>query len=164
MKEQIMAKNIQHLVVLMLENRSFDHMFGFLKRSTYPVDGLDGTETNPDSRGGQARVSPDARNAGDFTPDPGHDFISVNEQIFGNSQGTGSGPFMKGFVKAYEAKTGNAAKAHNIMRCFSPGRLPALTTLAQEYAVCDRWFASVPGRRCPTAPSPSARLRWAALI
>jgi phospholipase C len=36
------------------------------------------------------------------------------------------------------------------MKCFRSGRLPALTTLAQEFAVCDRWFASVPG---PTLPN-----------
>jgi phospholipase C len=149
-KEQLMANIIQHLVVLMMENRSFDHMLGFLKSPTYPIDGLDGTETNRDSKGELVRVSHDAHYAGDFTPDPGHDFISVNEQIFSNSQGTGNGPFMQGFVKAYQGKTGNVNKSHNIMRCFNPSRLPALATLAQEYAVCDRWFASVPG---PTLPN-----------
>jgi phospholipase C len=135
----------------MMENRSFDHMFGFLKSPDWPIDGLSGTETNPDSRGTAVRVTPDARYAGDFTPDPGHDFVSVNEQIFGNSTGTGSGPFMQGFVRAYEGKTrGDLTRAHNVMKCFGPGRLPALSTLAREYAVCDRWFASVPG---PTLPN-----------
>lgn len=145
-----MPNKVQHLVVLMMENRSFDHSLGFLKSPTWKVDGLDGTETNPDTQGVPVRVSPDARYAGDFWPDPGHDFISVNEQIFSNSQGTGTGPFMQGFVKAYQGKTGNVPKSHNIMKCFGPGRLPALSTLAQEYAVCDRWHASVPG---PTLPN-----------
>jgi phospholipase C len=145
-----MAKNIQHLVVLMLENRSFDHALGFLKGNSYPIDGLDGNESNPDSAGVSVTVSADARYAGDLGKDPAHDFIGVNEQIFGNSQGTGSGPFMKGFVKNYQSKTGNVAKSHNIMKCFKPDRLPALKTLAQEYALCDRWFASVPG---PTLPN-----------
>jgi phospholipase C len=36
------------------------------------------------------------------------------------------------------------------MKCFGAGRLPNLSTLAKEYAVCDRWFASVPG---PTLPN-----------
>ncbi|HEX8853916.1 MAG TPA: alkaline phosphatase family protein, partial [Pyrinomonadaceae bacterium] len=145
-----MAKKIEHLVVLMLENRSFDHMFGFLKSSAWPIDGLTGTETNPNTQGLPVRVTPDARYAGDLTPDPGHDFISINEQIFGNSQGTGQGPFMKGFVKSYQSMTGNVARSHNIMKCFAPGRLPALSTLAREYAVCERWFSSVPG---PTLPN-----------
>jgi phospholipase C len=145
-----MANKIEHLVVLMMENRSFDHMLGFLKSPAWPIDGLNGTETNPDSRGAAVRVTPDARFAGDLTPDPGHDFISVNEQIFSNSTATPPAN-MQGFVKAYEGKTGgNVQKAHNIMKCFGPGRLPALQTLAQEYAVCDRWFASVPG---PTLPN-----------
>jgi phospholipase C len=145
-----MPKNIQHMVVLMMENRSFDHALGFLKSNTYPIDGLNGTETNPDSKGVAVRVSRDANYAGDLASDPGHDFISVNEQIFGNSQGTGTGPFMQGFVKAYESKTKNVGKSHRIMKCFNPTRLPALATLAQEYALCDRWFASVPG---PTLPN-----------
>src|SRR3982751_646683 len=113
-----MAKNIQHLVVLMMENRSFDHAVGFLKSPTYKIDGLDGTETNPDTEGTVIRVSSDAHYRGDLNPDPGHDFISVNEQIFGNSQGTGT-PTMQGFVKAYQGKTNNVPRSHNIMRCFN---------------------------------------------
>lgn len=145
-----MAKKIEHLVVLMLENRSFDHMFGFMMNDTWRVDGLKGDETNPDITGAPVRVTPDARDAGDFSVDPGHDFFSVNEQIFGNSAGTGNGPFMQGFVRAYHGKTKNVAKSRNVMKCFAPGRLPNLQTLAREYAVCDRWFASVPG---PTLPN-----------
>src|SRR5205085_5622317 len=62
----------------------------------------------------------------------------------------GSGaPSMQGFVKAYEATTKNVLKSHRVMKCFGPGRLPILLTLAQEYAVCDRWFASVPGPSFP---------------
>lgn len=144
-----MAAKIEHLVVLMMENRSFDHMFGFMQSDSWPIDGLDGTESNPDSQGATVRVTPDARDGGDFTPDPGHDFLSVNQQIFENMAGTGA-PTMQGFVKAYGGKTGNVEKSHRVMKCFAPGRLPNLSTLAKEYAVCDRWFASVPG---PTLPN-----------
>ena len=145
-----MPNRIKHLVVLMLENRSFDHMLGFLKSDTYKIDGLNGDETNPDSAGTPIQVSSDARYVSDLKDDPGHDFISVNEQIFGNSLGTGNGPFMQGFVKSYEAKTGDRTNSHRVMKCFRPGRLPALATLAKEYAICDRWFSSVPG---PTLPN-----------
>ena len=145
-----MAKDIKHLVVLMLENRSFDHMLGFLQSNSYSIDGLTGNETNPDNTGAPVTVSNDARYVGDLKNDPGHDFISVNEQIFGNSQGTGTGPYMQGFVKSYQAQTGNLANSRRIMKCFRSGRVPALTTLAKEFAVCDRWFSSVPG---PTLPN-----------
>lgn len=144
-----MANRIEHLVVLMMENRSFDHMFGFLRSPDWPIDGLAGTETNPDVNGAPVRVSQDARYSGDLTPDPGHDFISVNEQIFGNSTGTGAAN-MQGFVRNYHGKTKDVLKSRNVMKCFAPGRLPALATLAREYAVCDRWFSSVPG---PTLPN-----------
>jgi phospholipase C len=144
-----MAPKIEHLVVLMMENRSFDHMFGFMKDASWPIDGLNGNETNPDSQGAPVTVTPDARDAGDLTPDPGHDFLSVNQQIFGNLAGSGA-PAMQGFVKAYEGKTKNVPKSHRVMKCFAPGRLPNISTLAKEYAVCDRWFASVPG---PTLPN-----------
>jgi phospholipase C len=36
------------------------------------------------------------------------------------------------------------------MKCFSPEQLPVLTTLAKEFAICDRWFSSMPG---PTWPN-----------
>ncbi len=144
-----MAKKIEHLVVLMMENRSFDHILGFLKSNSWPIDGLNGNETNPDSQGTAVRVTPNAEHQGDLFPDPPHDFLSVNQQIFGNLAGTGQ-PTMQGFVKAYEGKTKNVQKSHKVMKCFGPGRLPNLQTLAQEYAVCDRWFASVPG---PTLPN-----------
>jgi phospholipase C len=144
-----MARKIEHLVVLMMENRSFDHMVGFLKSNSWPIDGLNGNETNPDSQGTAVRVTQDAQHGGDFNPDPPHDFLSVNQQIFGNLAGSGQ-PTMQGFVKAYEGKTKNVQKSHRVMKCFGPGRLPNLQTLAQQYAVCDRWFASVPG---PTLPN-----------
>ena len=144
-----MAKKIEHLVVLMMENRSFDHMFGFLKSNSWPIDGLNGNDTNLDSQGTAVKVTQNAQHAGDLFPDPPHDFLSTNQQIFGNLAGTGQ-PTMQGFVKAYEGKTKNVQKSHHVMKCFGPGRLPNLQTLAKEYAVCDRWFASVPG---PTLPN-----------
>jgi hypothetical protein len=42
-----MAQPIQHLVVLMLENRSFDHMLGFMRSPSCPINGLTGDERNP---------------------------------------------------------------------------------------------------------------------
>ena len=42
-----MPDKIDHVVVLMLENRSFDCMLGSLRPKSADFDGLDGTETNP---------------------------------------------------------------------------------------------------------------------
>ena len=143
--------NLQHIVVLMMENRSFDHMLGFAKSAAWPIDGLAGNESNTDSAGGVAQVSHDAGYAGDFTPDPGHSGFDTLTQLYGDANtSVAQAPTMTGFVRSYEGKTGNPAAAHRIMKCFSPQTLPVLTRLAQQFCVCDRWFSSVPG---PTFPN-----------
>jgi phospholipase C len=145
-------ETIKHLVVLMLENRSFDHMLGFLKSDQYPIEGLNGNESNLDANGVQVTVSNDALFSGDFNPDPGHHFENVNVQIFGNQEGTGPAT-MGGFVQSYGQMGGSSvAQSHKIMKCYAPSKIPILTTLAQEYAVCDHWFSSIPG---PTLPNRS---------
>ena len=146
------AGTIKHLVVLMLENRSFDHMFGFLKSPEYPINGLNGDEFNFDSAGTKIFVTRDARFSGDYDPDVGHHFPDVMTQIFTNTAGTGK-PEMKGFIKAYADIPGcNLSQSHNVMKCYSPEKIPIITNLAQEYAICDAWFASIPG---PTLPNRS---------
>lgn len=142
---------IKHLVVLMLENRSFDHMLGFMKSPSYALDGLDGTELNRDSTSEPVRVNNEARYSGDLPADPSHDFEDVMQQMFGTqTPASGQQPDMSGFVQNYERFTGDTVRAHSIMNCFDPGNLPVLATLARTYAVCDRWYSSVPG---PTLPN-----------
>jgi len=146
-----MPAQIKHLVVLMMENRSFDHMLGFMQSPTYGIDGLDGTQMNRDSSGELVRVTNDAQYSGDLPADPSHDFEDVMEQMFGTqSPPAGQLPDMSGFVTNYERFTNDRVKASAIMHCFDPVNLPVLATLASSYAVCDRWFSSVPG---PTLPN-----------
>lgn len=143
---------IKHLVVLMMENRSFDHMFGFLQSDDYIIDGLKGNESNLDANGTEIFVTKDADFSGDYDPDPGHDFGNVTLQIFGNPSGTGPAD-MSGFIKSYGSMSGGSVKqSHNVMKCFSQEKIPIITTLAQEYAICDAWFSSIPG---PTLPNRS---------
>src|SRR3954470_733484 len=138
-----MPRPIEHLIVLMLENRSFDHMLGYLKKPGYAIDGLTGRESNPVDPAHPAqrvRVSNDADYV--LAPDAGHDFSDVNVQLFGNPAGpTSHTPLNEGFVYNYAQKSDPAAGA-SIMKCFDPTKLPVLTTLAQQFAVCDRWFSS----------------------
>jgi phospholipase C len=141
----------KRIVVLMMENRSFDHMLGYLKSGSYPVDGLNGDETNPAADGGTPiRVSPNARNTNDLNPDPNHEFPDINWQIFSNADGTDTGQEkMQGFVQNYASDSGNATHGAAIMRCFHAGSLTILSTLAQQFAVCDQWFSSVPASTIP---------------
>jgi phospholipase C len=134
------AEGVEHIVVLMFENRSFDHMIGYLPG----VNGVDGTQFNLDSSGKQWFVSTNAQPAGLL--DPSHAFTSVQQQIAPPPPLSAMG----GFVINYVGLEGGSAA--DIMSCFnSPaGQPPVLTQLASQFTVCDQWFSSVPG---PTWPN-----------
>jgi phospholipase C len=166
--------SVNHIVVLMLENRSFDHMLGYLyagqgntSPAGQPFDGLTGTESNPDSTGAAVTVSqigPTTPNAY-FMPgaDPGEGYMATNDQLFGTETAPASSsdvPGMQGFVTDFAYTLGWQSKsttwsivpgtvASNIMGCFTPQALPVLSALATSYAVCDQWFASVPTETLP---------------
>jgi phospholipase C len=141
---------LKHIVCLMMENRSFDHMLGFMRSTTYPIEGLSGGEFNSDADGTSVTVTNDAIYFGDLTPDPGHSHFDVMQQLFNGSSSAMTPPSNTGFVKNYGTITNNVANSHRIMKCFNRTNLPILSTLAQQFCVCDHWFSSVPG---PTFPN-----------
>jgi phospholipase C len=133
--------NLRHLVVLMMENRSFDHMLGSLKAVDPRIDGLTGTESNPDTTNTAITVQSLAEYQGQLDPDPNHSFPAVDQQIFNG----GTTPTMKGFIKSYFQERRDVAHSQKIMYYFKANKVPVLTRLAQEFAVFNRWFASIPG-------------------
>ena len=164
---------IKHLFVLMLENRSFDHMLGFTDLGG--IDAVTGGPTHADDlvqlkKGpGWARTANrDPRTGTNVFPDtgaplklyppfpgPDHEFKAVLAQLCGveakyPDPATGGYPAINGsgFVQNYWDH--HAPDPTLVMKCFEPARLPVLTTLAREFAVCDRWFSSLPG---PTWPN-----------
>lgn len=136
---------LKHIVVLMMENRPFDHMLGALKAQNPKIDGLNGDETNPDVNNNPVQVKPLAEYQGQLDPDPLHDFQDVDYQIFAGSQANPRAASMQGFVQNYYKQQNNLAQAAMIMYYFTPDKLPMLTSLAQNYAVFNRWFSSIPG-------------------
>ncbi len=66
--------NLKHVVVLMMENRSFDHMLGSLKALDPRINGLTGAETNLDTTNEPAKVMPLAEFQSQLDPDPDHHF------------------------------------------------------------------------------------------
>ena len=150
---------IQHVVVLMLENRSFDHMLGYMKAENSELNGLDGTEYNLEDASNPASTQvPVTNDAGylDLDPDPSHWTPDVLDQVYSTYKcGTTPpnlppvGPNMS-FVANYSYRNNNSLPpAHKIMRCFAPDKLPAMTTLAREFGVCDAWYSSLPGQTWP---------------
>jgi phospholipase C len=138
--------NLKHIVVLMMENRSFDHMLGGLKKKNPKIAGLSGDESNPDSDGNIVAVAPNADYRGQLAHDPDHHFPGVDLQIYG---GVPPSPTrmgnMQGFVKSYATQGPTTQESHVIMNYFPPERIPVLTTLATEFAVFNGWFSSIPG-------------------
>jgi phospholipase C len=137
---------LKHIVVLMMENRSFDHMLGGLKATNPKINGLTGDEWNPDAQGNKVKVSPTAEYRGQLKHDPDHHFPGVDVQIYGGAPfAPDREPNMLGFIKSYATQGTSAKDSHAIMNYFLPKQIPVLTKLATEYAVFNGWFASIPG-------------------
>jgi phospholipase C len=138
--------NLKHIVVLMMENRSFDHMLGALMAQDNRIDGLDGTQWNPDTTTAHIPVQPLAAYQAQLQPDPDHHFPGVDLQIYGTTQqGTGRVANMQGFIQSYYQQQENVAHSHNIMYYFTPDKLPVITRLARQFALFNGWFSSIPG-------------------
>jgi phospholipase C len=137
--------NLAHIVVLMMENRSFDHMLGSLTAVNPNIDGVTPGLSNPDTNGNAVSPQPKAQYQSQLQPDPDHHFPAVDLQIFGGSADPTRQANMQGFVKSYFNQQQDVGHSQNIMYYFAQKQLPVLTTLATEFAVFNRWFASIPG-------------------
>lgn len=131
-----------------MENRSFDHVLGWLKATRPEIDGLTGKESNlvsvSDPHSDEIFVSNDALFV---DSDPGHSFQAIREQIFGSDNCSADPAPMNGFAQQAENMTEGMSRT--VMSGFKPGVLPVYTELANEFAVFDRWFASVPASTQP---------------
>ncbi len=132
--------NIDHIVVLTMENRSFDHMLGYLSL--------------PESKGGMGRTDVDGLKSGEFnlykgvqkpsfplpdtyfSPDPSHSYEPVHHAINGGK--------MDGFANSYGEEHGDAV-AGNIMGYHTGKNVPVYDALVRDFAFSHRWFASHPG-------------------
>ena len=137
--------NLKHIVVLMMENRSFDHMLGALKAQDPRINGLTGNETNLDATNEPAKVQATAEYQSQLDPDPDHHFPAVNKQLFFGAAAGATAPTMQGFVQSYYDQRHDVEHSRKIMYYFAPDKLPVLTTLARSYAVFNGWFSSIPG-------------------
>jgi phospholipase C len=157
-------RQVEHIFVLMLENRSFDHMLGFsgitgMDPTGAPtsIDGVSvggGFTNSVPGSGQEVEVRAQAAYAiATDVGDPGHDFDDVRTQLGADFSG---GVYTvapepnsnRGFVASYAGR--GSSDPRSIMNCFGPRQLPVLNALAREYAVCDGWFSSLPG---PTFPN-----------
>ncbi len=128
----------QHVVVLMMENGSFDRMVGAV-RAAAPFDGVDFARpfTNPGPDGtAVAQVPTETRS---IHRDPEHTLPDSLDQY---AKGTNQG-FVANFARMYPRAT--PEERQEIMGAYPRGFLPALHMLAENFVLCDRWFSSLPG-------------------
>ncbi|KAJ3094698.1 hypothetical protein HDU96_001521 [Phlyctochytrium bullatum] len=146
--------NIKNIVLLCMENRSFDHYLGFWARTRSGVDGIPANATNVCSKTG-AVVSP--RPLAQFiSRGPQQNINATARQIYGNGVNVldpgSQAPTMAGFcdMTSDSWQTTDPAEIQKAFDAFRPEQVPVTATLAAEYAVFDRFFSSVPG---PTIPN-----------
>lgn len=138
---------IKHVVVLMLENRSFDQMLGCMKEVYPELEGVGkddernscGDYHNPEHRIPQSPFSERC-----VDPDPKHEHVNVERQVDPHYG------FIVDYVQSYPHVPINFDMKARVMGYFPHGSLYALHTLAEHYAICDHWYSSVPG---PTWPN-----------
>ena len=137
---------IEHIVVLMMENRSFDHMLGYLSLlgGRTDVDGLRGGEKNT-YEGIEYPSFP--LTGTQFNVSPCHGYDCVATQL---AQGS-----MNGFVEDFAPRALRAAekgvdiKSDDIMGYYDAPQVPVYDALAREFLICDHWFCSHPGGTFP---------------
>jgi phospholipase C len=132
---------IDHVVVLMMENRSFDHMLGSL-RSVFPtLDGIDphAPGFNLDHTDNNRRYEQAPTTTTALERDPKHEVANVRTQL---NVGGRCGGFVTDFRSAYQT---DVASTQEVMAYYDYGALPVLHALARAFTICDHWFSSVPG-------------------
>lgn len=150
-------EQIDHVVVVMLENRSFDHMLGYLSlppeqggRGKNNIDGLKGAErdSNPHDGKDWPIWHLDRTEFGGEDEDPDHSARSVDQQLAGGGKG-----FVENFARISQPRAHRENKPvprpDLVMGYYDADDLPVYDHLADHYCVVDRWFSSVPGATWP---------------
>jgi phospholipase C len=137
-------QRIEHIVVLMLENRSFDHMLGYLSLDSdrNDVDGLRAEFAN-EYAGRRYPVHHLASTV--VADDPAHSASAVDLQVGGGKMNG----FVASFAHTLTTRGVVDADTGQVMGYYNSTDVPVYDHLAREFAVCDRWFSSVPGATWP---------------
>lgn len=139
-----LSPGIHHVVVVMMENRSYDHLLGARKLEGLGGDGLVAGMSNMNMAGETVPIY-----SGTFddlcVADPPHGWSASRNQF---ASGANSG-----FVIAHEASHG-AGVVPAPMQYLTRDLVPVSWALADNFASCDRYFCSVMG---PTWPN---RMYW----
>jgi phospholipase C len=124
---------IKHIIVVMKENRSFDHLFGQLHASGQPdAEPVPATWTNLDNNG--VVVAPHHEVTTCDKSDPPHQWVEMHAQSDGGK--------MDGFVKS-GANSSPASDGHFTMGYYDATDIPFYYWLANTFSIADHYFPSV---------------------
>jgi phospholipase C len=137
------ASGIDHIVVVTMENRSFDHLLGWLPNADGRQSGLSYSDTTGNVHSTHwlaAPPTPDYTGCGH--PDPDHSYTGARTCYNDRN--------MDGFLK-------DSSNDDYCLGYYTAADIPFYAALAQSYTVCDKWYASILG---PTFPN--RMFTWAA--
>lgn len=138
---------IDNVVILQMENRSFDHYFGSLSldEGRTDVTGLRADMANPTTAGGLSIPLEWLQDDYIISPDPGHSYEACHRQWNGGAN--------DGFIQDWERLLSPEDYDQKIgwaMGYYKRPQLPVLYSLADNFTLCDKWFCSMLG---PTWPN-----------
>lgn len=152
-------KAVNHIILLMQENRSFDHYLGKLndyrakQGLSQDVDGLPATVTPLPTWDGSPALTPFHINTM-CIDDLSSSWVEAHLDVsLSNASNPGPNPPMNGFAKmagGYCAHTGCGDVAgKRAMGYYTEADLPFYYWLATQFATSDRWFSAAPTRTQP---------------
>jgi len=139
-------RKIDHVVVLMMENRSFDHMLGFLGIDQGRTD-IEGPTAGLENKVGSKTYPLHTAKSTKLVKaqDPCHSGWCVDEQVADGQ--------MSGFASNYQKTRPNPPftgdSPATIMAYHTAEQLPVYAYLGDQFCVCDHWFCSVAGATMP---------------
>lgn len=145
---------IDHLVFLMMENRSFDHVLGYMSHPSFgarsDVNGLDGRSLALGGSFVDSRATPQPGPRDSFYTDPGHSAATVARQIADGAMNE----FVSEFAGRLERDDainpkGNFNDPERVLQFHTPDQLDTYDLLTRTDMVLDQWFCSIPGGTYP---------------
>jgi phospholipase C len=135
---------IKHVVLLLLENRSFDQMLGCFKEVYPDLDGIDPAAAPRTNSDGVTQYKQVETRSEQMPVDPRHELEHVLKQLKDDNSG-----FVQDFAEFYGSQA-SPDDRQLIMSYYPRMFLHALHRMARDFTICDHWFSSLPG---PTWPN-----------
>jgi phospholipase C len=118
------SSNIEHVVVVMMENRSFDHMLGWMPNANGRQSGL----SYPDNNGNLQPTQHLNYYVGCSHPDPDHSYAGGRSEVNNGS--------MNGWLRT-------STNDSFCIGYYEEADIPLFGTLARNYTTCSNYFASI---------------------